>query len=235
MEGKIYTIPKEQIHMTIRYVSFADGEVLTAEQLVEVQNNGVIQVTTYAELTALEPAVNAAYVTDTDQFYVRKADNSWGSVGGLAVVQASAPTAPTVGQIWFDTDAILPNPAKYYYEGNETVTNTAGFQALTNLTAQTVTLAEPAWVHVTYGSVEPEGDGTAGVEYGVQLSGSTTRALTPGDTCVSYAANKNSVSNDYCVIFNAGTTTVTPVARKLGTGTVAIHDPYFSIIPIRWS
>jgi len=221
--------------MTVRYISFADGEVLTAEQLVEVQNNGVVQVTSVAELTALEPAVNAAYVTETSAFYVRKADDSWGSVGGLAVVQASAPTAPQVGQIWFDTDAVLPNPAKYFYEGNETVTNTATFEALDNLTSQTVTLTEPAWVHVTYGSVEPVGDNTAGVEYGVQLSGATTRVLTPGDTCVSYASAKNSVSNDYCVIFNAGETVVTPVARKLGTGNVEIHDPYFSIIPIRWS
>lgn len=221
--------------MTVRYISFADGEVLTAEQLVEVQNNGVVQVTSVAELTALEPAVNAAYVTETSAFYVRKADDSWGSVGGLAVVQASAPTAPQVGQIWFDTDAVLPNPVKYHYEGNEAITNTATFEALDNLTSQTVTLTEPAWVHVTYGSVEPVGDNTAGVEYGVQLSGATTRALTAGDTCVSYASAKNSVSNDYCVIFNAGETVVTPVARKLGTGNVEIHDPYFSIIPIRWS
>lgn len=221
--------------MTIRYISFADGEVLTAEQLVEVQNNGVVQVTSYAELTALEPAINAAYVTDTSAFYVRKADDSWGSVGGLAVVQASAPSSPQVGQIWFDTDAVLPNPAKYFYEGNEAITNTATFEALDNLTAQTITLTEPAWVHVTYGSVEPVGDAPAGVEYGVQLSGATTRALTAGDTCVSYASAKNSVSNDYCVIFNAGETVVTPVARKLGSGNVEIHDPYFSIIPIRWS
>lgn len=221
--------------MTIRYISFADGEVLTAEQLVEVQNNGVVQVTSYAELTALEPAINAAYVTDTSAFYVRKADDSWGSVGGLAVVQASAPSSPQVGQIWFDTDAVLPNPAKYFYEGNEAITNTATFEALDNLTAQTVTLTEPAWVHITYGSVEPVGDAPAGVEYGVQLSGATTRALTAGDTCVSYASAKNSVSNDYCVIFNAGETVVTPVARKLGSGNVEIHDPYFSIIPIRWS
>ena len=221
--------------MTVRYISFADGEVLTAEQLVEVQNNGVVQVTSFAELTALEPAVNAAYVTETSAFYVRKADDSWGSVGGLAVVQASAPSSPQVGQIWFDTDAVLPNPAKYYYEGNEAVTNTASFEALDNIGSQTVTLAEPAWVHVTYGSVEPVGDNTAGVEYGVQLSGATTRVLTPGDTCVSYASSKNSVSNDFCVIFNAGDTLVTPVARKLGTGAVEVHDPYFSIIPIRWS
>lgn len=221
--------------MTVRYISFADGEVLTAEQLVEVQNNGVVQVTSFAELTALEPAVNAAYVTETSAFYVRKADDSWGSVGGLAVVQASAPSSPQVGQIWFDTDAVLPNPSKHYYDGNEAVTNTASFEALDNLAATTITLTEPAWVHVTYGSVEPVGDNTAGIEYGVQLSGATTRVLTPGDTCISYANAKNSVSNDYCVIFNAGDTVVTPVARKLGTGNVEVHDPYYSIIPIRWS
>jgi hypothetical protein len=222
--------------MTIRYIPFADNEVLTAEQLISVQDNGVIQVTTFAELTALEPSVNAAYVTDTSQFYVRKADDSWGSVGGLAVVQASAPSAPQVGQIWFDTDAVLPNPAKYFYEGNEAITNTAGFEALDNLAATTVTLTEPAWVHVTFGCVEPVGSGDAGVEYGVQLSGATTRALTAGDTCVSYVTNKNSTSNDFCVIFNAGSTVVTPVAKKLGTtGTVEVHDPYYSIIPIRWS
>jgi hypothetical protein len=221
--------------MTVRYINFADGEVLTAEQLVGVQDNGVIQVTTFAELTALESTVNAAYVTDTSQFYVRKADDSWGSVGGLAVVQASAPSAPQVGQIWFDTDAVLPNPSKSYYEGTESVTNTAAYQALSNLAAVTVTLAEPAWVHVSYGVIEPVGDNTAGISYGVQLSGATTRVVGPGDAAVSYVSGKNSVSNDFCAIFNAGATVVTPVAKKVGSGSVSVTNPYLNIIPIRWS
>ena len=221
--------------MTVRYINFADGEILTAEQLVDVQDNGVIQVTTFAELTALESTVNAAYVTDTSQFYVRKADDSWGSVGGLAVVQASAPSAPQVGQIWFDTDAVLPNPTKVYYEGTESVTNTAAYEALDNISATTVTLAEPAWVHVSYGVIEPVGDNTAGISYGVQLSGATTRVVGPADAATSYVSGKNSVSNDFCAIFNAGATVVTPVAKKVGTGSVSVTNPYVNIIPIRWS
>jgi translation initiation factor 2B subunit (eIF-2B alpha/beta/delta family) len=55
------------------------------------------------------------------------------------------------------------------------------------------------------------------------------------DACVSYVAGKNSVSNDFYAIFNAGTTTVTPVARKLGTGTVSVTNPYMNIAAIRWS
>ena len=39
--------------MTIRYIEFADGNVLTAEQLLDVQDNGVVQVDTFAELTGL--------------------------------------------------------------------------------------------------------------------------------------------------------------------------------------
>jgi hypothetical protein len=93
--------------MTIRYVQFADGNVLTAEQLLAVQNNGVVQVDTFAELVGLDTNVNAAYVETDKAFYIKKADNSWGSVGGLAVVQAAAPSSPQTGQIWFDTDAIL--------------------------------------------------------------------------------------------------------------------------------
>lgn len=221
--------------MTIRYVQFADGNVLTAEQLLAVQNNGVVQVDTFAELIGLDTNVNAAYVETDKAFYIKKADNSWGSVGGLAVVQAAAPSSPQTGQIWFDTDAILPNPAKYSYEGTETVTNTGSFAALSNLTNQTVTLTEPAWVHVSYGVVEPVGDNTAGINYGVQLSGATTRAVGAADAASSYVSGKNSVSNDFYAIFNAGATVVTPVARKTGTGTVSVVNPYMTIAPIRWS
>ncbi|CAB4155552.1 hypothetical protein UFOVP660_13 [uncultured Caudovirales phage] len=221
--------------MTIRYVQFADGNVLTAEQLLAVQNNGVVQVDTFAELIGLDSNVNAAYVETDKAFYIKKADNSWGSVGGLAVVQAAAPSSPQVGQIWFDTDAILPNPAKYSYEGTETITNTGSFAALANLTNQTVTLTEPAWVHVSYGVVEPVGDNTAGINYGVQLSGATTRAVGVADAATSYVAGKNSVSNDFYAIFNAGSTVVTPVARKTGSGTVSVVNPYMTIAPIRWS
>ena len=221
--------------MTIRYVQFADGNVLTAEQLLSVQNNGVVQTDTFAELVGLDTNVNAAYVETDKAFYIKKADNSWGSVGGLAVVQAAAPSSPQTGQIWFDTDAILPNPAKYSYEGTETVTNTGSFAALSNLTNQTVTLTEPAWVHVSYGVVEPVGDNTAGINYGVQLSGATTRAVGAADTASSFVSGKNSVSNDFYAIFNAGATVVTPVARKTGTGTVSVVNPYMTIAPIRWS
>jgi len=221
--------------MTIRYIQFADGNVLTAEQLLSVQNNGVVQTDTFAELVGLDTNVNAAYVETDKAFYIKKADNSWGSVGGLAVVQAAAPSSPQTGQIWFDTDAILPNPAKYSYEGTETVTNTGSFAALSNLTNQTVTLTEPAWVHVSYGVVEPVGDNTAGINYGVQLSGATTRAVGAADAASSFVAGKNSVSNDFYAIFNAGATVVTPVARKTGTGTVSVVNPYMTIAPIRWS
>jgi hypothetical protein len=221
--------------MTIRYVQFADGNVLTAEQLLAVQNNGVVQVDTFAELIGLDTNVNAAYVETDKAFYIKKADNSWGSVGGLAVVQAAAPSSPQTGQIWFDTDAILPNPAKYSFEGTETVTNTGSFAALSNLTNQTVTLTEPAWVHVSYGVVEPVGDNTAGINYGVQLSGATTRAVGAADAASSFVSGKNSVSNDFYAIFNAGATVVTPVARKTGTGTVSVVNPYMTIAPIRWS
>ena len=213
--------------MTIRYIEFADGNVLTAEQLLDVQDNGVVQVDTFAELTGLSTSVNAAYVEADHAFYVKKADNSWGSVGGLS--------APQVGQIWFDTDAVLPNPAKYSYEGTETITNTGTYQALSNLTGQTLTLTEPAWVHISYGVVEPVGDGTAGVNYGVQLSGATTRAVGAADAATSYVNFKNSVSNDFYAIFNAGATVVTPVARKTGAGTVSVVNPYMNIAPIRWS
>ena len=221
--------------MTIRYIEFADGNVLTAEQLLDVQDNGVVQVDTFAELTGLNTQVNAAYVEADHAFYVKKADNSWGSVGGLAVVQAAAPSAPQVGQIWFDTDAVLPNPAKYSYEGTETITNTGTYQALANLTGQTVTLTEPAWVHVSYGVVEPIGDAPAGVNYGVQLTGATVRAVGAADAATSYVIGKNSASNDFYAIFNAGATVVTPVARKTGAGTVSVVNPYMNIAPIRWS
>jgi len=221
--------------MTIRYIDFADGNVLTAEQLLTLQDNGVVQVDTYAELTGLATNVNAAYVENDHAFYIKKADNSWGSVGGLAVVQAAAPTAPQVGQIWFDTDAVLPNPVKYSYEGSETVSNTSTFQALSNLSGQTISLTEPAWVHVSYGVVEPVGDNTAGINYGVQLSGATTRVVGASDACTSFVSGKNSVSNDFYAIFNAGDTVVTPVARKTGSGTVSVVNPYMTIAPIRWS
>ena len=223
--------------MAIRYISFADQQVLTAENMLNVQYNGVVQVTTYAELATVNAAVNCAYVTADTSFYVRKSANSWGSVGGLATIQASAPTNPQTGQIWFDTDLVLPSGQKVTYAGSETVTATSP-TALVNLATATVTLTEPAWVHVSYGVVEPSNTLAAdSVSMAVQLSGATTRAASATDYATSYGTSKNSVANDFNYIFNTGATVVTAVAKRTNTasGSSAVKDMYINVMPIRWS
>ena len=222
--------------MAIRYIAFADGEILTANQMLTLEHNGVVQVGTFAELSQVNASVNAAYVVDTQSFYVRKA-GSWGSVGGLATIQASEPASPQTGQIWFDTDLVLPSAQKVAYAGSEAVTATSP-TALTNLAAVSVVLPEPAWVHVSYGVVEPSNTLAAdSVSFTVALSGATTRAASATDYATSFGSAKNSIGNDFYVICNAGTTTITGLAKRTNTasGSSAVKDFYVNAMPIRWS
>jgi hypothetical protein len=220
--------------MTIRYYAFADDEVLTAGQILEVQNNGVIQVSNYSELAALETNVNAAYVKNDGAFYVRKLDSSWGQVGGLAQIGASAPVAPQVGQIWYDTDAIFPNTQKQGYNGQETI-NSGTFAALTNLSAVSMTSTEPFLAQVSYGVVSPYGsDSTTGLTMTVNVTGDTTRAATYVDYAQTIGTQKTSIKNSFITVINAGTTLFTPQAKKEGSGTAIASQPWIEVAALRW-
>lgn len=222
--------------MTIRYISFADGEILTAEQMLTLQHNGVVQVGTNNELTNVNENVNCVYVEADEAFYVRKG-TGWGSVGGLATIQASEPSNPQTGQIWFDTDLVLPSGQKVGYAGTETVTATSP-TALVNIAPVTVTLHEPAWVHISYGVVEPVNTLAAdSVSYTVELSGATTRAPGALDYATCFGTSKNSIANDFYAILNAGTTTITALAKRTNTasGSSTVKDFYINAMPIRWS
>jgi hypothetical protein len=220
--------------MTIRYQAFADGEVLTANQLLDLQNNGVIQVTSYGELAALDSEVNAAFVVNDGAFYVRKLDSSWGSVGGLAQVGASAPISPQVGQIWYDTDAIFPNTAKNGYNGNETISS-GTFSAFTNLGAVSVTTTEPYLAQIRYGCVSAYGsDATTGLTIVADISGATTRAASYVDYAQSIGTQKVSVNNSFITIINTGTTLITPQAKKEGSGTAIASQPWIEVAALRW-
>ena len=220
--------------MTIRYTAFADNEILTANELIDLQNNGVIQVTSYSELAALEPTVNAAYVLNDGAFYVRKPDASWGQVGGLASVAASAPTSPQVGQIWYDTDAIFPNTQKNGYNGTETISSST-FASLANLAAVSVTSTDSFLALVSYGVVRPLGsDATTGVTMAVDVSGDTTRANTFVDYAQSIGTQKTTINNSFTVVVNAGTTLFTPKAKKEGSGTATVTQPWIEVAALRW-
>lgn len=222
--------------MTIRYISFADGEILTAEQMLTLQHNGVVQVGSNIELSNVNESVNCVYVVADEAFYVRKGEG-WGSVGGLATIQASEPANAQTGQIWFDTDLTLPSGQKVGYAGTETVTATSP-TALVNISPVSVTLTEPAWVHISYGVVEPVNTLAAdSVSYTVQLSGATTRAPGALDYATCFGTSKNSVANDFYAILNAGTTVITAVAKRTNTasGSSTLKDFYINAMPIRWS
>jgi hypothetical protein len=220
--------------MTIRYMAFANDEILTANNLLDLQNNGVIQVSAYSELAALDAGVNAAYVENDGAFYVRKLDSSWGQVGGLAQIGASAPVAPQVGQIWYDTDAVFPNTQKSGYNGQETI-NSGTFAALSNVTAVSVTSTEPFLAQVSYGTVSAYGsDATTGSTMVVDISGDTTRAPSYFDYAQSIGTQKVSIRNSFVTVINAGTTLFTPQAKKEGSGTAILSQPWIEVAALRW-
>ncbi len=221
--------------MTIRYMAFADGEVLTANQLLDLQANGVIQVTSYSELAALQTTINAAYVKNDSAFYVRKADSTWGQVGGLATIGASAPASPQVGQIWYDTDAILPAAQRQGYNGQETISS-ATFSALSNLSAVSVTATEPFLALVNYGVLSPFGsDATTGLSMTVDLTGDTTRTSTFVDYAKTIGTQKTCITNSFTTVVNSGTTLFTPKAKKEGAGTAIAEQPWIEVSAIRWA
>jgi hypothetical protein len=220
--------------MTIRYQAFADGEILTANNLLDLQNNGVVQVDNYSELSALDNEVNAAYVLNDGAFYVRKIDASWGQVGGLAQIGASAPVAPQVGQIWYDTDAIFPTTNRSGYNGDEAITS-GTFGALTNLTAVSVTATEAFLAQVSYGCVSAYGsDATTGLTMVADITGSTTRPATYVDYARLIGTQKVSINNSFITIINAGTTLITPQAKKEGSGSAIASQPWIEVAALRW-
>lgn len=62
--------------MTIKRIAFEANDVLSADNLNQVQDNGVIQCDTVAELSSMSSGVRLAYVEDTDTVYV-KVSGSW--------------------------------------------------------------------------------------------------------------------------------------------------------------
>lgn len=221
--------------MTIRYTNFADGDVLTAEQLLGVQDNGVVQVDGFAELTTLEAGVNTAYVVGDSAFYVKKSDGSWGSVGGLATVSATAPATPVTGELWYDTDEIMPNMAKTAKAGSTTITATS-FAVVPSFTAYSLTLPAACWVEISYGFTDGTGAGALdGVTTKVDVSNATTYTSAASDYATAIGTTFGSATNTYATVLNSGVNVITMYAKKNSTGATTVSNPWILIKPIRWS
>lgn len=221
--------------MTIRYTNFADGDVLTAEQMLDVQDNGVVQVTGFAELSTLAATVNVAYVTADSAFYVKKSDSSWGSVGGLAAVSASAPASPQTGQLWFDTDLILNDPVNHVKSGSTTITATA-FAVVPGWTHYDLTVEEPMICTVVYGWADGTGAAsTDGLTVKVDVSGVTTRLAGAEDYVNATGTTFGTKVNEFTATLNAGVNTLTMQAKKNSTGATTGSNFFIKIKPIRWA
>lgn len=221
--------------MTIRYTNFADGEVLTAEQMLDVQDNGVVQVTSFSELTSLAATVNTAYVINDHAFYVKKGDGSWGSVGGLAAVSASAPASPQTGQLWFDTDLILADPVNHIKSGSTTITATT-FATVPGWQHYDLTVEEPMICTIVYGFADGTGAAaTDGLTVKVDVSGATTRLAGAEDYVNATGTTFGTRTNQFTAILNTGVNTITMEAKKNSTGATTGSNLFIKIIPIRWA
>ena len=221
--------------MTIRYTNFADGDVLTAEQMLDVQDNGVVQVTSFSELSTLAATVNTAYVTADSAFYVKKGDGSWGSVGGLAAVSASAPSTPQTGQLWFDTDLILNEPVNHVKAGSTTITATA-FATVPGWQHYDLTVEEPMICTIVYGFTNGTGAAaTDGITVKVDVSGATTRVAGASDYVIATGTTFGTRVNEFTATLNAGVNTITMEAKKNSTGATTAEELFIKIKPIRWA
>lgn len=221
--------------MTKRYTDFADGDVLTAEQLLGVQDNGVVQVTSFSELSTLASGVNVAYVTGTSAFYVKKLDGSWGSVGGLATVSATAPVGPVTGELWYDTTDTLPDMTKNSKSGSTTITATS-FAAFPGFTAVSITPHSNIWVEVCYGFTDGTGAAsTDGATIKVDVSGATTYTAGAADYATATGTALSSASNCIVLTLNSGANTITMSAKKNSTGATTLSNPWIVVKPIRWA
>jgi hypothetical protein len=225
--------------MTIRYTNFADGEVLTAAQLLDLENNGVVQVSAYTELAALESYVNTAYCLEDHTLYTRKANSSWGSVGGLAHVDITAPSSPQVGQIWFDYTS-FKHPI-YRIENNSTVSVSA--TTLTNLASLQVDnyYKENMLVTFNYGAVEAYcSDATTTLTVRPTFTGSAVE-YSPYESHKLKATGTNKASINGTATMQVRSVdsntyvTFKLQAMKSGTGTGTLVCPWIEIIDARWS
>ena len=224
--------------MTIRYTNFADGEVLTASQLLDLENNGVVQVSAFTELAALESYVNTAYCLEDHTLYTRKADASWGSVGGLAHIGLTGPASPQVGQIWFDLST-FKHPV-YRAENNTTVAvSSTTFANVSGVQVDSY-YKETMYVTVNYGAVEAYcSDAT------------TTVTIKPvvvngGAGYSEYESQKIKTTGTGKVSINGTTTfaikaidastysTFKIQALKSGTGTASLVCPWIEVVDVRW-
>jgi hypothetical protein len=221
--------------MTIRYTNFADGDVLTAEQMLDVQDNGVVQVTSFSELSTLAATINTAYVTADSAFYVKKGDGSWGSVGGLAAVSASAPSTPQTGQLWFDTDLIINDPVNHVKSGSTTITATS-FATVPGWQHYDLTVEEPMICTIVYGFADGTGAAaTDGLTVKVDVSGATTRLAGAEDYVNATGTTFGTRTNTITTTLNAGVNTITMEAKKNSTGATTASSLFIKIIPIRWA
>lgn len=221
--------------MAIRYTNFADGDVLTAEQMLDVQDNGVVHVDSYAELNSLASGVSTAFVISEGAFYIQKSDGTWATVGGLATVAASAPTSPVTGELWFDTDEIMPEMQKVTKAGLTSITTT-GFTAVNGFNHVTVNATEAIWVEISYGFTNATGASSAdGLSVKVDITGATTRVAGAEDYATGSGTTPGSAMNTFAVVLNDGNNDIQMFAKKNGTGTTEVNNPWILIKPIRWA
>ena len=220
----------------IRYSNFADGEILTADQLLNLQNNGVVQVDTYSELAALESYVNTAYCIADHTLYTRKADASWSSTGGLAIVDTVAPTAPQVGQIWFDGQS-YKHPVSRQSKASEVVSATS-WTEIADLSVNN-TYKNPMVINVRFGA-EMVG---ANADTKVFLRAKATGTTTVPCPYPQYYATHTGTSQSMVMNMNSQNYTATDVntniiwkleAYKSGTGNATLTNIWLECMDERW-
>ena len=105
----------------------------------------------------------------------------------------------------------------------------------TSITPISLTLPESAIVQVAYGATAVNGLDSDGQAITVRLSGATTRTPTAQDYSYHQGNKKSTISNQFTVIVNAGTTLFTMQHLREGSGTVNTTNPWMEVTPIRWA
>lgn len=226
--------------MGVNYKTLSDFEVATAEEAQSYfMDQAIIKVDADVDLASLPNEVKTAYVLNTGVLMARDNTNAWKRAGGAAVVNETAPSNPTVGDLWVKPSEVLPVPVRGTVIATTKSITATTYTAVTLDTTRSITLPKAAMCHYSF-HARMDGASATDVQSYLSWSGATTGGsydqigtfghtlLSSGTLVVGHMSGT--------VVLAAGTTTFGVMAKRANTSNAtSIGVAAIEVTPIQWA